>query len=335
MEMAISKDIDIQKALDEKALKDARLKTILPFAGLILITVFFIIVTDGLIIKRENLKSLITQVFTITLVGSGAVFVYGHNGLDFSIGSTCGLAQFVCIFLLMKVGAPVPIAILGSILTAVFFCSIVALCSIKLQIHPFVGSLCVKTAAGGLLSVLTDNSGGQITLDYAKYLGFNNEFLKLGVLIVIVGACYYLFEKTKIGRIEKAIGGNERTVYQAGINVSAYKILAYAILGACVGIAAFFQMTRLGHVSSGSGSGLEFDMMIAMVLGGFPMNGGSAARFRQFILGGVTATILTNGLILWGVEVSMVNCIKGFLFILIVAISYDRSVMKQASLIRL
>jgi ribose transport system permease protein len=112
-------------------------------------------------------------------------------------------------------------------------------------------------------------------------------------------------------------------------------MLAYMVLGFCVGIAAFFQMTRIGTVSSSSGSGLEFDIMIAMVLGGFPMSGGSAAKFRQFILGGITMTILTNGLTMWGLDVSYVSLVKGLLLIVLVSVSYDRSIMKQVSIISL
>ena len=112
-----------------------------------------------------------------------------------------------------------------------------------------------------------------------------------------------------------------------------YKLVAYLILGACVGVAAFFQLTRLGQVSSSSGSGLEFNMMIAMVLGGFPMSGGSFARFRQFILGGVTMTILSSGLIMCGLDVSLVAGVKGLIMLLIVGLTYDRSVMKQVTMI--
>ncbi|MBR1583302.1 MAG: ABC transporter permease [Spirochaetales bacterium] len=326
---------DIQKELENKAKRKELLMNILPFAGLILITVFFIIVTKGRILRVDNLANLVNSMFTITLASCGAVFVYAHGGLDFSIGSTSGLAQFICIFMIMKLGLPVPLGILGAVFIAMAACSIVGLASIKLHIHPFVASLCVKNITAGLLSVLTQKAGGQITLDYSRFKIFNSVWLKGMVLVVMVGLGFYLFERTKLGKIQKAIGGNSRTVEQAGISVRKYKMLAYMVLGFCVGIAAFFQMTRIGTVSSSSGSGLEFDIMIAMVLGGFPMSGGSAAKFRQFVLGGITMTILTNGLTMWGLDVSYVSLVKGLLLIVLVSVSYDRSIMKQVSIISL
>lgn len=326
---------DIQKNLELKARRRDLLMNIMPFAGLVILSVFFIIVTKGRILSPSNLGNIVTSAFTITLVSCGAVFVYAHGGLDFSIGSTSGLAQFICIFMIMKMGLPVPLGILGAIVIAMAACSIVGLASNKLNIHPFVASLCVRNITAGILSVATQKVGGQITLDYSRFKMFNSVWLKLIVLIVMVGVGYYVFEKTRIGKIQKAIGGNDRTVEQAGISAKKYKLLAYLILGFCVGIAAFFQMTRIGMVSSSSGTGLEFDIMIATVLGGFPMSGGSAAKFRQFVLGGITMTILTNGLTMWGLDVSYVSLVKGLLLIVLVAVSYDRSVMKQVSMIRL
>ena len=106
-------------------------------------------------------------------------------------------------------------------------------------------------------------------------------------------------------------------------------MLSHLILGVCVGIAACFQMVRAGSVSSQSGSGLEFNIMIALALGGFPMAGGASAKIRSTIIGVLTITFLTNGLTLAGMDSTYINLVKGLLFILIVAVSYDRSNLKQ------
>lgn len=329
----MTKEKDIQDTLSLKMKRKERLINILPVLGFVLITVFMIIVTKGKIISRENISNLVVQVFTITLVGVGAVFVYAHGGMDFSIGSTSGLAQLVCAYMMVRLGLPVWLGILSSVFIGMLCCGITGGVAITLGVHPFVGSLCVKTVAAGLLSVFAESAGGQISLDYSKYAVFNSAWVRLGVLVIMVGTGYFIFEKTKIGKIEKVIGGNRNTVQQAGISVNKYKLMAYLILGACVGIAAFFQLTRLGFVSSSSGSGLEFNMMIAMVLGGFPMSGGSFARFRQFMIGGVTMTILSSGLVMCGLDVSLVAGVKGLIMLLIVSLTYDRSVMKQVTMI--
>ncbi|MBQ3728175.1 MAG: ABC transporter permease [Spirochaetales bacterium] len=326
----------VKEVLDPAILKMKRkqkLIDLMPIFGFVIITVIMIIATKGKILSKASLSNLVVQVFTITLVGVGAVFVYAHGGMDFSIGSISGLSQFICAYLMVRLGCPAWLGILGSIFIGMLCCGITGTVAITLGVHPFVGSLCVKTVAAGLLSVFAESAGGQISIDYSRYLFFNSTWLRLIVLLVMVALGFYLFENTKLGKIEKAIGGNGNTVQQAGINVKKYKLVAYLILGACVGVAAFFQLTRLGQVSSSSGSGLEFNMMIAMVLGGFPMSGGSYAKFRQFILGGITMTILSSGLIMCGLDVSLVAGVKGLIMLLIVALTYDRSVMKQVTMI--
>ncbi len=324
--------MNIQEMLDKKAKRKSAVSSVLPFVGLIFITVFLIFATEGLIIKQSNLLSLINQCFTVCIVGVGAAFVYGHGGMDFSIGASAGLAQYVSVMVLTKIGLPVYVAILASIVVGIIASTTVGSVSILLRVPPFVTSLCIRAICMGILALGVNAAGGEITIDYNRYEFFNNEFLKLGILIFIIGLGYFLFEKTALGKSIRSIGGNITTAFQAGVKINKIMIFAYSILGFCVGLAAFFQMTRVGGISANSGGGLEFDIMIALILGGFPMAGGTSARLRAVIIGAITITILTNGLIIWGLDVNLVNGLKGLLFIIIVALSYDRSNLKQVQL---
>jgi ribose transport system permease protein len=159
----------------------------------------------------------------------------------------------------------------------------------------------------------------------------NNTALKAIILIVFIAVGYYLFEYTSLGKGLRAIGGNTRTAQHAGVKIKKTILVAYIILGICVGVAAIFQMFRNGKVTTQSGSGLEFNMMMAIVLGGFPMMGGDKSRISSAIIGALTVTVLVNGLTVWGVDANLINGIKGLLFIVIVAMSYDRSMGKLVS----
>ena len=138
-----------------------------------------------------------------------------------------------------------------------------------------------------------------------------------------------MFEKTKVGKEEKLVGGNIITARQSGVRPFRVVVIAHLILGMMVGIAACFMMARNGTVTTNSGSGLEFNIMIAMALGGFPMEGGASAKIRSVIIGVLTITFLTNGLTIAGVDNSLISIIKGALFVVIVALSYDRTNLKQ------
>ncbi len=326
------KNIAIQEKLDKKAQQKELISAILPFTGLVFITVALIILTDGILIRGSNMINLLNQSFTVMVVAVGAAFVFSHGGIDFSIGAASGLSQYVMIMILTVFGLPVWVAIMASIALCVTSCTLVGASASVLRVPVFVTSLCIRAVCAGLLATGANAAGGQMRTNYSDYIVFNNPLLKGAVLVAIVALGYFLFEKGIAGRNLKAIGGNPLTAAQAGMKVEKNKILAFTFLGLCLGIAAFFQLTRMGTVTANSGMGLEFDVMLAIILGGFPMAGGSTSKMRAVIVGAVTSVVLSNGLIIWGLDVNIVNGAKGLLFIVIVAISFDRSNLKQIKL---
>lgn len=329
----LTNETAIQDSLDKKARRKEIISAVLPFTGLVFITVALTILTDGILIRGSNLINLLNQSFTVMVVGVGAAFVYAHGGIDFSVGAASGLSQYVMIMMLTVYGLPVWTAVLASIVLCVVSCSLVGAAASFLRVPVFVSSLCVRAICAGLLANGSNAAGGQMRTNYSDYAAFNHPLLKGAVLIVIIAAGYFFFEKGIAGRNLKAIGGNPLTAGQAGIKVDKNKILAFVFLGFCLGIAAFFQLTRLGIVTANSGMGLEFDVLLAIILGGFPMAGGSTSKMRSIIVGAITSVVLSNGLIIWGLDVNIVNGVKGLLFIVIVSISFDRSNLKQIKLI--
>ena len=144
------------------------------------------------------------------------------------------------------------------------------------------------------------------------------------VLFLVFCLGWYLFNRTKLGKYQKAIGGNETVAALSGVNTRRYIILSHVILGICASIAAVFSVARSGAVAANSGAGLELDVLVALVLGGMPLSGGSRARIRAAVIGALTVTALQNGLTLVGVEASIVEGITGVLFIVCVAFTFVR-----------
>jgi ribose transport system permease protein len=317
------KNLQIQMELDKKAKRTRIIGNVLPFTGLAFITIFFLVVTKGVLINPSNLENLLNQCFTLTIISVGASFVYAHGGFDFSLGASCGLAQLVGAALLVYTDTPIWLAITLCILTAVTCSAIVGGSSLLFGVPVFVASLCVRSIAIGILSTATSET--EIILNYGKYQYISNTGVKAVVLLAIVAAGFFMFEYTRLGKYEKAIGGNILTAQQAGVKTGRNIFIAYIILGICVGIAATFTMFRTSLISAQTGSGLEFDVMTAIVLGGFPLTGGDRSKIQSTIIGVMTVTILSNGLILWGLDPSLINGIKGILFLVIVGLSYDRS----------
>lgn len=322
----MERDQKIQAQLDRKAQQKDILSRILPFVGFIFVFLFFLVVTQGKLLNEANRVNLINQSFTLTLICIGASFVYAYGGSDFSVGASCGCAQLIAAILLTEAGAPLWVSIAVCIMVAIAASCMTAGISLVLGVPVFVGSMCIRTAFSGIL--LTATQKKEYFIPIAEYGFMNNTAIKAVILVIFCAVGFYLFRYTGLGKSLCAIGGNIKTAQQAGIRIKKQVLIAHIILGLCVGVAATFQMFRNAAVNSTSGNGIEFNLMMAIVLGGFPLRGGERAKLSAAVIGALTVTVLINGLALWGVDAYAVNLIKGVLFVSIVALSYDRSMGK-------
>lgn len=318
----------IQEKLDKRAAQKRLIGMIIPYLGLAFIFVFFTIVTNGRFLSPVNIENLINQSFTLTIIAIGSVFVYAHGGKDMSIGASSGVGQLACAMLLVA-GFPVWIAVSACILVTMAAASAVAGIAIKLRVPVFIGSMCIRTSFVGILQMVTLQ--GEVIVDFQRYNYMNSSTAKFIIILVFCAIGYFMFSFTSFGKYNKAIGGNQVTAAQAGIQTNKSILFAFLFMGFCVGVSAMFSLFRLGKVTGTSGSGIEFNIMIAMALGGVPMMGGEKTKISSAIVGAISIIFLTNGLQLWGLLPAVINGAKGLLFVIIIALSYDRSAGKLIS----
>lgn len=108
---------------------------------------------------------------------------------------------------------------------------------------------------------------------------------------------------------------------QSGINIVKYKIIAYIIMGICVVVASLFQMGYTGSASDSTGTGFEMNVMVALILGGMPLNGGMRSKVSCAVVGSFTLALLTVGLPMIGVKPNQVFIIKAVIFLIVVLIT--------------
>lgn len=71
-----------------------------------------------------------------------------------------------------------------------------------------------------------------------------------------------------------------------------------------------------------TGNMVEFDIVIALILGGIPINGGADSRFRSAVIGVLILGILNNGMVLLGLDTYPQLITKGIIFILVLALTF-------------
>ena len=208
-------ELAIQKKLNNKAKLKSIASNILPFAGLFFVFFLFLVVTDGRIINPSNIENLINQAFALIIISVGAAFVYAHGGLDFSLGAASGVAQMIGAILITKTGLPLWACILGCILIGIANSAIMGGASLLFKVPVFIASLCMRTINLGILATVLSSS--EIIVPFNQYKYINNVSIKSVVLVAIILIGVFLFEYTKIGKYQKAIGGNILTASQAGV----------------------------------------------------------------------------------------------------------------------
>jgi len=294
---------------------------LVPFLGLIIMILFFQIAGDGKLLTRGNITSIINQTVYVAIITCGAVFVYSHGGMDISYGGVIGFSVLISI-LVANMGAPFIVAIFTGIASALVWFILNGVVSVYLNVSPFITSLSIMYMCRGILNTVCAAKKYSVPVYMYSY---DTWTVKLVTLAVVYIVCYLLFEKTGIGKANKAIGGNDVAAQLAGVNVKATRMLSYIISGITVGIAGIILMLRAGSVSTSTGQGLEMNVITAMVLGGVPLSGGSRVKMLGALIGSFSVIILRNGLIILGVNERVIEGIQGLVLLLLVFLTYTKS----------
>lgn len=302
-------------------------KKLLPYAGLIIAIVFFSIATKGKFLRADNLALLVNQSFTLILAVLGATFIYAHGSLDVSLGSICMMSCISSVTVAVATGSGI-LAFISCLAVSLVCSLIVALLSCKLGVVAFVSSLCVSFVCQGLAGEMVNT--GEIVMPRHIVEAVNRPVVKVIVIALAIVVCYILFEHTKIGAYNKAIGGNAVAAQQSGINVHKYKIIAYLISGTLLGISSFFLICRISAASTTTGSGLHMDVMLSIILGGMSIRGGSKSNIAAPIVGSLITYILANGFTLMHVDVYYIQFLQGIIFLIIIFCVFDKK--KQGAL---
>ena len=297
------------------------LNKIIPFLGLAIMIIVFQVFGDGKLLTQGNIKSILNQSVYVAIMAFGAIFVYSHGGMDLSYGSVIGFSV-LCGILIGRAGAPFPVIVIVNIVSAVVWFMLNGIVSVYLRVSPFITSLCIMYMCRGILNTVCAKEKYSVPVYIYNY---DNWTVKIVVLVVAFIICYLLFEKSWIGKANKAIGGNPLAAQQAGVNVERTKMIAYLIRGITVGVGGFILMARAGSVSTSTGQGLEMNVITALVLGGVPLSGGSRAKMIGALIGSLSVIVLRNGLIILGVNERVIEGIQGLVLLIIVFLTYIKN----------
>ncbi|MGW6778469.1 ABC transporter permease [Brucella pseudogrignonensis] len=297
--------------------------------ALLLLIVVFSLTTQHFL-SFNNITNILTQVTINLILAIGMTFVILIGGIDLSVGSLLALCAVVGGTVMnipgLGVGEAVALATLASVGVGVACGFLNGFISSYWGLPSFIVTLGMLNIARGAALQVTDaraiysfppafNAFGSQTL-----MGIPLAFL---VALAMVALGWFVLNRTVFGRLLYGIGNNEEAVRLAGHPVFWYKIAAFTIAGAAVGIGAIIYMARLNVASPIIGIGFELNAIAAVIIGGVSLTGGRGSILGT-LLGAVIIGVLANGLVLLGLSDFMRQMITGFVIILAVIVDKYR-----------
>lgn len=297
----------------------SKLNIFLPFVGFAVVLILFIAITGGRFVSGSNLNNIINQSYTVMLVAAGATLIYAHGGMDFSVGSVLALSE-MCAALAYEGTGMAWLMLPTAIVTALVCGFITGIITVKLNVPPFISSLCMQFTCRGILNLIVNTRSIGVT-----ELPDPTWVQRLPVLAAAIVIIWLILNYTKIGKANKAIGENILSAKVSGINVDSHRMYAYLISAVTLGIAAYFNLMHSGTVTSNAGLGLEMDVIIALVLGGLSLSGGYSSSVRCAVIGSLIIVTISNGLSIIGLSPNYIGIIKGIVFLIVVIFTYKHN----------
>ncbi len=182
-------------------------------------------------------------------------------------------------------------------------------------VPPFIATLGLMSAARGLTLYAT--SSQSVTVPFARFRALGDGMPLLAITLAVVVAGALLLSRFRHGRYILAIGGNEQAALLTGVPVVTVKTLAYMLSGLCAAIGGALITAKFGTANTGAGTGAELEAIAAVVIGGASLSGGSG-NIIGALVGALTITVITNGLVLVGIEPNLQQVILGGVIVLTV-----------------
>ena len=266
----------------------------------------------------RNQVSILRDAATFGIAAWGATLIIIAGEIDISVGPMVAFLS-VCFAYMLKGGEiPIVLAFLVTIVVGGGLGSIAGVLRAFFQVPSFIGTLGLWSALGGLALYMTDSVPVTIpSNDALDRLG--GEILGIPcsaiVMLTLFVAFVFVSRKTAFGRAVFAVGGNASAAHLSGIKVSKVRVSLFVIAGMLAGATAILLTARNGvGDASVARSGLEFNVISAVVVGGTALTGGRGSILGT-LLGIVVISLIGNGLVLMGINSYLQPVVSGVIIV--------------------
>ena len=271
----------------------------------------------------QNMKNLAFQTAPVGIIAVGGTLVFIAGGFDLSVGAISGFSGIMAAKAFNSTGLGLwPSLILGALVGLGFGLGNGLLITLG-RVNAFIATLATSIIINGLGQVVTHGNLVSVASERFTTLGLGTLWgvnYPVFVWFGFAGVCGFLLSRTAFGRYVYAAGGNAEAARLSGVRVNVVRATTFAISGLAAGIAGVILVSEVQTAQWNANTGIEFDAITAIVLGGTSLLGGEGAVWRS-VLGAFFLQMIGNGFNLLGTTPELQYVIKGL--ILAAAVSLD------------
>ena len=305
--------------------KRARIPAIYFSVTLLVVLIFLFTAGNRNFLSANNLNTIASYAAILLVVGLGQMNTILIGGIDLSVGGLMSLISVVFVVALKAIGVwAFPLCMVVALMAGYLNGNILT----RIKIPSFIATL----GTGGILSSLAllvsplpvdvpASTYGLLEIVNGTTLGIPNLLL----LTLLTFALFYVILRfTSVGRNIYYIGSNIKMSWMSGIDITATRNFAFVLSGLGAGIAAIMQSCSQYGGDPTLGKVYILQSIAAVVVGGTALTGGTGGAINT-VIGALILGVMENGMNVVGVDAYFQQSILGFVIIISVALTFDRS----------
>ena len=288
---------------------------------------FILLITIGLLasllsdvfLTPQNLVNILSAIAVIGIISLGQTMLIIAGNFDMSVASVLGFAGIVAVATQRFGLLP---CILLALLAGVIVGAVNGLIVTRAKANPFLVTLGTQSFVYAIALMATQSKTLYSEIPAFNILGQGRIgripvavilFLVLALMLQIV------LRNTVYGRYLYAIGQNKEAARLAGIPVDRVLVSTFILCSVLAALGGIVMTSRLNSTVANAGFGFDFESIIAVVLGGTSLFGGSGSALLT-VAGVLVLGVLNNTTILLGVPYEGQFIVKGAVFLAVVGL---------------
>lgn len=286
--------------------------------ALLVITIAFSVSQVSNFDSSLTLQFLLLDVTPILLIALPMTLIIATGEIDLSVASVVGLSS-VLTGVLFQAGLPMfaaaGLALLGGAACGAlngFLVAYLALPSLAVTI----GTLALyRGLAVGLLGTTAVTSFPDAWKDAARAtIGETGVPVVMLPFVLLAALFVWLLHFSAFGRGIYDVGLSAQAARFSGVDVARTKFILFLLSGIVSALAGIYFTLRFGSARGDNATGLELQVIAAVLLGGVSIFGGRG-KLHGVIAGVLLIGVLSSALRLEGITVNIINIVIGLLLV--------------------